>query len=291
MKFWQGVSFTEPGQLTAIARAAEDAGFDGVLVSEHLFVPHDYAVKYAGRKQDSPDFSADTPFPDVWVTIAAMAAVTTRLRFATMVCILPLHHPLELAKVVGSAAIFSDDRVILGAGAGWMREEFDALGVDFETRGKRFDESIAVLRKLWEGGMVEHHGEIFDFDPLQMSPTPSRPVPIHIGGDSPRALRRAATLGDGWMGRGNSAEDAAGFLGELARLRREAGREEEPFETVVPLVPAPDLDTLRRLSDLGADGTVNYPFVFTAGPRATLDEKLDVLERFGEEVIRPMHDA
>jgi probable F420-dependent oxidoreductase len=220
MKFWQSVSFTEPDQLVEAAKGAEAAGFEGVLLSEHLFVPEDYAAKYPYTENGRPDFTEATPFPDPWVAITAMAAVTRRLRFVTLVYILPLHHPLEVAKAVGTAAIFSDDRVVLGAGAGWMREEFEVLGVDFKTRGKRFDESIEVLRRLWSGGMVDYHGEFFDFDRLQMSPAPSRTVPIYIGGATKPALRRAARLGDGWVGAGNTPDQAVKILTPPAPTRR-----------------------------------------------------------------------
>ncbi|MFQ5415718.1 MAG: LLM class F420-dependent oxidoreductase [Myxococcota bacterium] len=290
MKFWQGVSFTEPEQLVEIAAGAERAGFEGVLVSEHLFVPETYAAGYPYSQSGRPDFDADTPFPDPWVAITAMAAATRRLRFATMVSVLPLHHPLEIAKAVGTAALFSDNRVVLGAGAGWMREEFEALGVDFATRGRRFDESIAVLRRMWTGEMVEYRGEIFDFGRIQMRPAPTKTVPIYIGGASKPALQRAASLGDGWLGAGNTPEQAAAILKDLARLRRDAGRESEPFEAVVPLLAPPDADTLRRLSDLGATGTVNYPFRYTLAPEASLAEKLDMMKRFGDEMIGPLQD-
>jgi probable F420-dependent oxidoreductase len=214
-----------------------------------------------------------------------MAAVTKRLRFATMIYILPLHHPLEVAKAVGTAAFLSNNRVVLGAGAGWMREEFDVLGVSFEKRGRRFDEAIEVLRKVWTGEVVEHHGECFDFPPLQSRPAPTQPVPIYIGGISPAALRRAARRGDGWLGAGHTVDEAAGILEELAKLRGEAGRAAEPFDAIVPLVTGPEPDALRRLEDLGATGTVNYPFAYTVGPGATLEQKLDVMRRYGDEVI------
>ena len=172
-----------------------------------------------------------------------------------------------------------------------MREEFEVLGVDFQTRGRRFDECIEVLRKLWSGEMVDHHGEFFDFGRLQMRPAPSRPVPIYIGGVSKPALRRAARLGDGWVGAGNTPDQAEEILRELTRLRVEAGREKEPFEAVVPLLVPPDRDALRRISDLGATGTVHYPFAYSVGPEATLEQKLDVMKRYGEEVIGPLKDA
>ncbi len=288
MKFWQSVAFTAPNQLVEIARGAEAAGFEGVLLSEHLFVPDAYAAHYPYSESGKPDFDAQSPFPDPWVTMTAMAAATSRLRFATMVYILPLRHPLEVAKLVGTASIFSDGRAVLGAGAGWMREEFEVLGVDFATRGKRFDECIEILRQIWRGGMAEYHGEIFSFDRLQMSPAPPQPIPIYIGGASKPALRRAARLGDGWLGAGNTPEQAEEILVELRRLREEVGRIEEPFDAVVPLVTPLELDTLRRLSDLGATGSVSYPFAYTAGPDATLEQKLDVMQEFGERVIRPM---
>ena len=157
MKFWQSVAFSEPEQLLEIAQGAEAAGFEGLLLSEHLFVPEEMAPKYPYAEDGIPDFTGDTPFPDPWSAISAMASVTTRLRFSTMIYVLPLRHPLEVAKAVSTAAVLSGNRVVLGAGAGWMREEYDTLGVPFESRGKRFDESIEVLRRVWSGQAVEHH--------------------------------------------------------------------------------------------------------------------------------------
>jgi alkanesulfonate monooxygenase SsuD/methylene tetrahydromethanopterin reductase-like flavin-dependent oxidoreductase (luciferase family) len=119
-----------------------------------------------------------------------------------------------------------------------------------------------------------------------MSPAPARPVPIYVGGVSPAALRRTARLGDGWLGNGSDPDEAARILAELARLRREAGREHLPFEAVVPLTTPPDPDVLRRLEDRGAHGTVSYPFLYALGPTSTLDEKRRYLEGYAENVIR-----
>jgi len=288
MKFWQSTAFNDPRELVDIARGAEDAGFDGVLVSEHLFVPGEYEPAYLYTENGRADFDIDTPFPDAWVTIAAMAAATTKIEFCTLVYILPLHHPLEVAKSLAALSLYTNDRVILGAGAGWMKEEFDALGVEFKTRGRRFNEMIEVMRKLWTGELVEYHGEHFDFAPVAQKPVPNKPIPIAIGGASKPALRRAATLGDGWAGAGNTPDEAAEILKTLTELRREAGRENEPFETIVPLTVPPDADDFKRLSDLGADGTVNYPFAYTVGPDATLQQKLDMMKQYGDNVIGPM---
>jgi probable F420-dependent oxidoreductase len=285
LKFWQVVSFSEPDQLLGIARAAEEAGFHGVLVSDHLFFPGRLASRYPYSPDGKPAFDGTTPFPDAWTTIAAMAAVTERLRFATMVYILPLRSPLEVAKTVGTAALLSGGRVALGVGAGWIREEFDALGVPFAGRGARMDEMIEVMRRAWTGRMVEHRGRLFDYGPFQMSPAPPAPVPIYVGGLSRPALRRAAHLGDGWIGTGQTPDEAVRFVAALRGLRAEAGRAAEPFETIVPLSVPPELDGLRRLAAEGVTGTTAWPFSYTIGPRSTLAEKRDAMRRFADAFV------
>ena len=288
MKFWQSLAFAEPEQLVEIARIAESVGFEGVLLSDHVFFPERLASPYLYSPDGKPGFDAASPFPEPWAAVAAMAAVTSRLRFATNVYVLPLRHPLEVAKATATAFVLSRGRVALGAGAGWMREEFDALGVDFASRGRRFDEAIGVLRALWRGGMVEHHGEFFNFPRLAISPAPQRPLPIWVGGLSAPALRRAARLGDGWLGTGQTPAEAEAVLARLARLRAEAGRAAQPFEAIVPLTTPPDRDVLRRLEDHGATGTVSFPFTYTVGPASPLEKKRAYLEGFAERVIARM---
>jgi probable F420-dependent oxidoreductase len=285
MKFWQVVSFSEPDQLVEIARAAEEAGFHGVLLADHVFFPGNLRSRYPYSEDGKPGFDGTTPFPDPWTTIAAMSSVTERLRFATMVFILPLRNPLELAKTLGTLAILSRGRVVLGAGAGWIREEYDTLGIPFETRGARMEEMIQVMRQAWTGRMVEHRGRFFSHGPLQMSPAPEQPIPIYFGGISKLALSRAARLGQGWMGTGQTPEQALELCETLARLRQEAGRASEPFETIVPLVVPPDLELLRRLEAGGMTSTSCYPFSYTIGPRSTLAQKREQMLRFGEAVI------
>ena len=270
---WQVVSFSEPDQLLGIARAAEEAGFDGVLLSDHLFFPGRLASRYPYSEDGRPGFDGATPFPDPWTTIAAMAAVTERLRFATMVHILPLRHPLEVAKSVGTVARLSGGRVALGCGAGWIREEFDALGVPFATRGGRMNEMIPLLRRLWTGEMIEHRGEHFELGPLQMSPPPGCDIPIWVGGLSPAALRRAAALGDGWIGTGQTPDEVGSYVGRLRELRKQAGRQGEPLEVIAPLVVPLTPSLLARLAAAGLTATTAYPFTYTLGPRSTLSEK------------------
>jgi len=285
MKFWQVASFSEPDQLVEIAKGAEEAGFEGILISDHLFFPGRLESRYPYSEDGVPGFDGETPFPDPWTTIAAMAAVTTRLRFSTMVYILPLRHPLEVAKTVGTVARLSGNRVALGVGAGWIREEYQALGVPFEGRGRRMDEMIEVMRKAWSGRMVEHRGPHFDLGAFQMSPAPTRAVPIWVGGLSQPAFRRAAVRGDGWIGTGQQPEEVPGLLGRLRALREEAGRAAEPFEAIVPLVVPPDPDGLRKLEDAGMTATTAWPFSYTLGPGSTIEQKRAAMLRYGEDVI------
>lgn len=279
MKLWQSVSFAEPEQLPGIARAAEEAGFEGVLLSDHLFFPGQIESRYPYSDDGRPGFDGTTPFPEPWAAIAAMAAVTERLRFATFVYVLPLRHPLEVAKAVATAAVLAGGRVALGAGAGWLREEFDVLGVDFTTRGARMDEMIEVMRAVWSGGMVEQRGRFFSFGPLQMSPAPPAPPPIWVGGLSRAALRRAATRADGWLGPGQTPEEAARVSAELRRLRSDSPRAGLPFEVLAPLTVPLQRDLLRRLSDAGVTATTAWPFTYTLGPHSPLSAKRTTMLR------------
>jgi probable F420-dependent oxidoreductase len=291
MKFWQSVTFSQPDELLPVAKIAEEVGFTGVFISEHVFFPEQLASKYPYSPTGTPVFTAETPWLDPWVQIGAIAAVTTTLRFVTGVYILPLRHPLEVAKAVASAALLSHDRVGLGVGAGWMREEFDVLGREFKARGKRMDEQIEVLRKVWAGGMVEHHGTYYDFPRLQMSPPPRVSPPILIGGQSEAAFKRAARLGDGWVGSGHTPDQVAGVMQRLTQLRREAGREREPFDAILVLTAPADVDQLRRFEDAGVTSLVNWPLLFTVGPQGSMDDKRRHLETYANDVIGKMSAA
>ena len=288
MKFWQMVPWMETEQLVEVAKFAEEVGFDGVMNADHAVYPEVVNAQYPYSPDGKAMMSPDWPYPDAWVTIAAMATATTRLRLSTSVYVLPLRSPFEVAKATGTLAILSNNRFVLGAGIGWMKDEFDIYGIDFKTRGKRMNEMIEVLRKLWAGGMVSYKGEIFDFPALQIAPAPERTVPIYLGGSSAPALKRTALMADGWIGNGNAPEDVPAILAELARLRREAGRDHLPFETVVGLTSAPDLDTFKRLEEQGMTSGVSYPFYFSLGLRSSLDDKKRVMEDFAKKFIVPL---
>jgi probable F420-dependent oxidoreductase len=285
MKFWQSLTFSDPAELLTIGKLAEQVGFHGVFLSEHVFFPETLESKYPYSPTGAPVFTPETPWLDPWVQVGALAAVTMRLRFVTGVYILPLRHPLEVAKSVATAAVLSNDRVGLGVGAGWMREEFDVLGREFAGRGKRMDEQIEVIRKVWAGGMVEHHGRYYDFPRLQMSPAPKVPPPILIGGQSEAAFKRAARLGDGWVGSGHTPDQVLGVMQRLQDLRREYGRANVAFDAILVLTAPPTLDDLKRFEDAGVTSLVSWPFLFTCGPQATMDDKRRYLETYANDFI------
>lgn len=286
MKFWQAITWMEPGQILEVARHAEQLGFDGLMLGDHGVFPRDIRTPYPYSPDGSPPMAHDDYLPDCWATIGALSAVTSRIRFSVGIYILPLRNVFEVARATATLAILSGGRFVLGAGIGWMKEEFDIYGVDFRTRGSRCDEMIEVLRKLWTGAMVEHHGRHIDFPPLTISPAPPAPVPIYTGGNSAAALRRAACLADGWINAGNSPEEAPGMLVELARLRREAGRAHLPFETVIGIGTSLKLDTVLHLESLGMHTCISYPFRYSLGERSTLDQKKRHMDQFAAQIIQ-----
>jgi probable F420-dependent oxidoreductase len=291
MKFWVALSFSDPTHLVDLARKAEEVGLHGVFLADHLVYPEQLGSQYPYAPA-GPPFPPDTPFPEPWCTSSAMAAVTRTLRFSVAVHILPLHDPLEVAKSTSTAAVLSGGRLALGAGVGWMKEEFDIQRIDFASRGRRTDEMIEVLRKLWTGRPVEHRGEFFRFPAVRMSPAAPGPIPIWIGGASRPALRRAALLGDGWIGHGHSYDEAGGLLDELARLRAGAGCSGLPFEGIVPLAEPLERERLAKLAARGMTAGLVIPPVLGLGVAApTLAQELGYLERIGEEVVRRFADV
>ncbi|MBK7250916.1 MAG: TIGR03619 family F420-dependent LLM class oxidoreductase [Gammaproteobacteria bacterium] len=288
MHFWQSIFLCESEQIFEVTRLCEQLGFEGVLVSDHLVHPESQSSTYLYSADGKPpSFTEGTAWPESWSLAAALAAQNPTLRFCTNVYILPLRHPVEVARATSSVAYFCGGRLLLGAGAGWMKEEFDILGVDWESRGRRYDECIEVIRKLYTGRYVEHHGEFFDFPRIMLNPVPAEPVPILIGGTSGPALRRAARTGDGWLGPGQTLDAALGTLAELRRLRAGYGTLNRPFNTIVPLYGEKITpEVLSRLEDAGATGIVSLPFAFTLGPGTSLAEKRAYLEDYAENVMR-----
>lgn len=266
MRAWLSLPFLDPADLRAVTVAAEAAGIDGLAVSEHVCVPAEFSSPYPYNEGKPVALPTDTPLPDPLVTIAALAAVTTRVRFMTSVLILPLRHPVLLAKEIATASAFSGGRVDLGVGVGWLREEFEALGLDtFTSRGAVTDEMIPLLRALWSGAPVGADGEHFRFDPVAVNPTPPAPVPIFVGGTSPPALRRCAQTADGWVGANPSIDELKDVVVRLRHARELAGTVDRPFEIRSGIRGTLTPERIDALRDLGVDALVIAPWQL--GPR------------------------
>jgi len=287
MKFWQAITWAETDQLIEIARFAEDMGFHGLMSGDHAVYPESVVPNYPYSESGVPPMQADDQYPDQTAIFAAMAAVTNTLLFTCGVYVLPLRNPHEVARASATLAILSDNRFVLGVGIGWMKEEFDIYGVDFHRRGKITDEIIEVLHKLWDGQMVEHHGAHFDFPRVQLSPAPQTHPSIYVGGSSQIALRRAARVGNGYIGAGTAPDDVGPLLQRLNTLRKEYGRDHLPFEAMIGISASPSLKLYQRLANDGLESTVAPPFQYALGKKhSTIDEKKQFMEYYAESIVR-----
>lgn len=287
MDFWLAVMFEDTEQLLDIARAAESLGFAGVAVADHIAVPERFASVHPSGENP---FDHRTNFPDPLTSIAAMAAVTTRLRFMPYVYILPMREPFSVAKQAGTVAAMSSYRLALGVGAGWLTEEIALLGYDAARRGARLDEMIEVIRGVWSADTFEFHGRFFDFGPVGMHPRPTQRIPIWIGGKSDAALRRAAR-NDGWLGM-NYDIDEIDVL--LAKLRDERNRHLDTvgggdthagFETLVIANALPTNALYDSLTAQGVTSTVCTGWNLGDPQHAPLAAKLDSMAEFSAAFI------
>ncbi len=214
---------TDPSYYPALARAAEEAGYDSMIVPDSICYPRHSDSVYPFNPDGSREFLEDKPFLEPFSLIPALGAITSRLRFITFVLKLPVRDPVLVAKQVTSTAVLTGNRLVLGVGASPWREDYQVTGVPWERRGRRLDEGIAIIRGLSAGGYFEYHGEIFDLPPVKIAPVPTEPVPVLLGGHADAALRRAARSGDGWLHGGGDPALLPGLLARLARLRQEEG--------------------------------------------------------------------
>ena len=288
MQFWHATVFAEVDQLVEGAAMIEEFGFDGIAVSDHLVFPQDVASKYPYTTDGLPWWSGEGQWPDPWVLVGAMAAVTTRVRFTTNVYVLPLRDVFTTAKSVGTAAVLSGGRVALGIGAGWMREEFELVGQAFAKRGARMEEQVEILHKLWAGGMVEHHGEFHDFAPVQMSPTPPGPIPVWVGGTTDLALRRAAAVGDGWIGVNTSMAELIEIAERLRNERDKAGKPQDNFEILGAINEPPTVENVRKLEDAGVTGLMASAWLYSKTDTTTIGGKREALERWATRWLEPL---
>jgi len=287
VRFCYAESMTDPSFYAPLARAAEDAGYDSMVIPDSICYPAQSDSVYPFNPDGSREFLEDKPFLEPFSLIPALGAVTQRLRFITFVLKLPVRHPVLVAKQVTSTAVLTGNRLALGVGTSPWREDYEVLGVPWQRRGQRMDEALTIVRGLAAGGYFEFHGEVFDVPAIKLAPVPTRPVPVLIGGHGEAALRRAALAGDGWLHGGGQPAELPGLLSRLASLRSEHGTEARPFETLVISAEAYSADGIRRLEDLGVtEVIVGFRWPYHVGPDTeALQPKLDSLRRYAADVI------
>jgi probable F420-dependent oxidoreductase len=283
-----GADANRDGVIT-VARAVEEAGLDSVWVADHLVLPTASASSYP-YNSETP-FGPRDGFLEALTVLSVVAGATERVLLGTSVLVLPMRQPVVTAKVVATLDVLSGGRTVLATGAGWWKEEFEALGAPFDRRGRRFDEQIRVLRALWEKGTTRFDGEFHTFDEIACEPRPVQPggPPILIGGMGRPAWRRAAELGDGWHAVGVHAETLTEGMAEIARHAE--SRDRDPGEIALStstLLPDDDETALRRLVRLAGVGVSHVVLDTRAG---TVSEICQAIDRFATFVLPRLRDA
>ncbi|KUI23536.1 LLM class F420-dependent oxidoreductase [Mycobacterium sp. GA-1285] len=282
MKFYVSLAFLDTAEVVEIARAADDLGYEGLGIPDHVVNLETLKTPYPYTKDGSRRWEAFTDWPDPWVLIGGLALVTSRSRFVTTVYLPAMRDPYSAAKAIGTAAVLAGGRLELGIGVGWCEEEFTLMGQQFARRGKRTDEMLELMKELWKPGWTEFDGEFYKTPKLEMEPTPP-PIPVYVGGLSDIALRRAARH-DGWIGDLITTDRALERVAKLRELRAENGLTMDGFEVLTPLTDAFTPDHFDRAQAGGITGIVTMPWMFYAGPRASLAEKIDGMKRFRKDL-------
>lgn len=289
MRFAISLAFQPVDQLVAIAREADACGYDALAVPDHVVDLESLETPYPYTPDGRRRWDHLAEWPDPWVLTGALAQVTERIRFFTSVYVAALRSPYLVAKAVGTAAVLSGNRVALGVGVGWCREEFALMGQDFTTRGRRTDEALDLLRELWTTGWTESAGDHYPTPRLTMEPTPTAPVPVYVGGLSEVAFARAARH-DGWIGDLYTVEEAGRHARRLAELRERAGATGD-FRVITALTDAFLPEQFAAAEEQGVTDVWTMPWAYHHGLEASLEQKLDGIRRFADDVIAPLRSA
>ncbi len=285
MRFTYAEAMTDPAFYIPLAQAAEAAGYHAMTIPDSVAYPFESDSKYPYTPDGSREFLDGKAFIESFVLASALAAVTTTLKFNFFVLKLPIRPPALVAKQAGSLAALSGNRLGLGVGTSPWPEDYELLGVPFQRRGKRMDECIEIIKGLTSGEYFEFHGEFYDIPKTKMTPAPTMPIPILVGGHADAALRRAARC-DGWMHGGGDPEELDRLIARLQQFRAEQGRS-GPFEIHVISVDAFTVDGIKRLEDKGVtDVIVGFRLPYIMGTDTEpLENKIRNLEMFAENVI------
>ena len=287
MRFSLQVGMCDPSHYLPMAKAAEDAGFDGLAIPDSICYPEEASSKYPYNKDGSREFLETVPFVESLIAVSAMAAVTERIRFSTFVYKLAVRQAAVVAKQVQGIQLLSGNRFDFGVGISPWEEDFAVCGVPWAKRGKRFDEQIAILRGLETGEFFGHEGEMLQMPANKMCPSPSKPTPLLIGGHAEPALKRAARLGDGWMCAGADMEQLQSYLVRIEQLRKEYGTQDKPFRIFTTGQNAFTEAGIQELEQIGVtDVIIGFRNVYELEADKSLEEKIGMLQWYANTFIK-----
>ena len=287
MNFAYHATMCDPSFYLPLAVAAEEAGFDSFTLPDSICYPEESDSKYPYNGTGDREFLEGVPFLEPFVVVPAMAAVTSKIRFTTSVMKLAIRQPVVVAKQLSSLAFLSNNRFAFGVGISPWPDDFAACQIPWEKRGKRMDEMMDIVRGLMTGEFFSYDGEIFQIDSMQLTPVPSKPVPMLIGGHSKPALRRAALRGDGFIHAGGTFDQMKALVDEIDGYRKEYERDHLPFEYQSMGAEAFSLDGVKKLEELGvSEAIVGFRNPYDATPDTqTLEEKIGQMNWFAENII------
>ena len=287
MRFSLQVGMCDPAHYLPMAKAAEEAGFDGLAIPDSICYPQEASSKYPYNKDGSREFLESVPFVESLIAVSAMAAVTQTIRFSTFVYKLAVRQAPVVAKQVQGIQALSGNRFDFGIGISPWEEDFAVCEVPWEKRGKRFDEQIAILRGLETGEFFGFEGEMLHMPANKMSPVPTEPTPLLIGGHAEPALKRAARLGDGWMCAGADMDELEAYIGRLRQLREEFGTADKPFRIFTTGQNAFTREGIAELEAIGvSDVVIGFRNVYEMEPDKSLEEKIAMLQWYAGEFIK-----
>jgi probable F420-dependent oxidoreductase len=288
VRFTFAEAMTDPTYYIPLAKAAEAAGYHAMTIPDSVAYPLESDSKYPYTRDGSREFLDGKSFIEAFVMAGALCAATTTLRFNFFVLKLPIRPPALVAKQAGSLAALFGNRLGLGVGTSPWPEDYELMGVPFAKRGKRMDECIEIIKGLTSGEYFEFHGEFYDIPKTKMTPAPTQPIPILVGGHAEAALQRAARF-DGWMHGGGKPAELDRLIKRLNQIREEEGRT-GPFEIHVISADAFTLDGIKRLEDKGVtDVIVGFRIPYIMGQDTEpLDAKIRHLESFAEKVMNKL---
>lgn len=286
MNFSYQIGMCDADHYLPLVKAAEEAGFDGITIPDSICYPEVASSKYPYNKDGSREFLESVPFLESLIAVAAMVAVTEKVRFSTFVYKLAVRQAAVVAKQVQSIQLLSGNRFDFGVGISPWEEDFAVCNVPWEKRGKRFDEQIAILRGLETGEFFGHEGEMLTMPSNKMCPTPTQKTPILIGGHADIALKRAARVGDGWMCAGANMEQLTGYISRISELRDEFGTSDRPFRIFTTGADAFSQEGISKLENIGVtDVVIGFRNVYEMDPDKPLDEKIAMLQWYANEFI------